>query len=64
VPAAVLAGRAASAGLVRVTYGLSPDDPATLGGASFLLAAIAVAAALWPARRVSGLDPVAVLRSE
>jgi len=50
--------------LSRLLYGLEPSDPATIGGAVLLLAAAAAAAAYLPARRASGADPIAALRSE
>jgi len=45
-------------------YGLEPSDPATIGAAVLLLAAAAAAAVYLPARRASGTNPVAALRSE
>jgi predicted permease len=54
------AGRTASAML----YGLSAADPLTLGLAVTGLAAVAVAASLFPARRAAALDPMQALRDE
>ena len=50
--------------LSRLLFGLEPSDPATIGAAVLLLAAAAAAAAYLPARRASGADPIAALRSE
>ncbi|HKG95463.1 MAG TPA: ABC transporter permease [Gemmatimonadaceae bacterium] len=71
---AVLAVAGAALGLVgaagltrfleRQLYGVSPTDPATLGGVAALLMLVAVAAALVPARRAAAADPVSALRAE
>jgi predicted permease len=50
--------------LSRLLYGLEPSDPATIGAAVLLLAAAAAAAVYLPARRASGTNPIAALRSE
>ena len=50
--------------LSRLLFGLEPSDPATIGGAVLLLVAAAAAAAYLPARRASGADPIAALRSD
>jgi putative ABC transport system permease protein len=42
----------------------SPRDPITIGTIALLLALVAVAASLWPARRATKLDPVIALRRE
>jgi predicted permease len=57
---ALLGGRSAGS----LLFGLNPYDPPTLIAAVLLLAAIAVAASLIPARRAALLDPVAALRDE
>ena len=60
VALAVLGSRSARA----LLYGLPPNDVLTLGLAVGLLGSAAVAAALLPARRAAGLDPMKALRSE
>jgi predicted permease len=54
------AGRSAGS----LLFGLKPYDPLTLAGAAALLALIAAAASLLPARRAARLDPMAALRDE
>ncbi len=45
-------------------YGVDPLDPITFGLVALLLTGVAVAAAYFPARRASRVDPVLALRSE
>ena len=45
-------------------YEVSSHNPALLGGATVLLAAIALIACLLPARRAALVDPVQALRTE
>ena len=45
-------------------YEVSAHNPALLGGATVLLAAIALLACLLPARRAALVDPVQALRTE
>lgn len=45
-------------------YGLKAADPATLVAATCILVAVALAAALVPARRASRVDPIRALRCE
>jgi predicted permease len=45
-------------------FGLSATDPATLGAAILVMAAVASLAGYAPARRAAGLDPLSALRSE
>jgi putative ABC transport system permease protein len=57
---AVALGRSMQAILVDT----NPADPAILGGAAVMLAAVALAAGWVPARRASRVDPLTALRSE
>jgi ABC-type antimicrobial peptide transport system permease subunit len=50
--------------LTSQLYQVSPQNPALLGGATVLLAAIALLACLLPARRATLIDPVQALRTE
>ncbi len=45
-------------------YGVAPLDPLTFAGAAVGMTAIAAAAAYFPARRASRIDPIITLRSE
>jgi putative ABC transport system permease protein len=56
----VVAARAAGA----LLFGLAPHDPATLIGASGLLAMIAAVATAIPARRALRISPMLALREE
>jgi predicted permease len=55
---------AASRAATSLLFGLKPDDPATFGMATVILAAIALAASYLPALRASKLDPLEALRHE
>lgn len=55
---------AASRFLSRMLYGLSPNDPLTISGATLILVAVAVLAAFIPARRAMRVDPMVALRYE
>ncbi len=57
---ALVATRAARS----LLYGLAPHDPLTLVLAALLMAAIALAASVLPARRAAALDPMVALREE
>jgi ABC-type antimicrobial peptide transport system permease subunit len=61
-------GLAASVGAVRLVrsmlYATQPLDPAVFALASLMLVAVAGAARLVPAWRVSRLDPMQALRTE
>ena len=45
-------------------FGLSPEDPATIGGALLLLLLVSVAAGFFPAWRAASVDPMQALRAE
>jgi ABC-type lipoprotein release transport system permease subunit len=45
-------------------FGVAPWDPLTFGSVSLLLLAVAVAAALVPAARAAGIEPMEALRAE
>lgn len=57
---ALLAGRLLSA----VLYGISPHDPVTYASALSLIAAVALLACWYPARRAVRIDPARTLREE
>jgi ABC-type antimicrobial peptide transport system permease subunit len=60
-----VAGALALSGLLRnLLYGVSPNDPTTIGIVSVLLLAITIAAAYVPARRATKVDPMVALRCE
>jgi putative ABC transport system permease protein len=67
VAAGGLVGLAALVPLSRMfrayLFDVSGTDPASLAAAASLLVACAIAAAYVPARRASGIDPLAALRS-
>ena len=59
------AGAIAAARFVRgMLYGIAPTDPATFGSVAALLMAVAIAAALVPAKKASGIQPVEALRAD
>jgi len=66
--AGVAAGLAGSLVLARVmatlVFGVTPRDPLTFAAAPVLLAAVAMAAALLPARRAASIDPIKALRDD
>ncbi|MEE8587670.1 MAG: ABC transporter permease [Acidobacteriota bacterium] len=68
VMAGLLVGLAAAAALGRTLssalYGISPVDAFSFGLAALVLAAVALAANLIPARRASRVDPMVALRYE
>jgi ABC-type antimicrobial peptide transport system permease subunit len=60
IPAAIGAGYL----IAEQLFGVKPWDPAMLTAATVLLGVAAVVAAVIPARRAAGLDPVEALRVE
>jgi predicted permease len=64
----VALGIGAALGVTRLVksmlFGVKPDDPMSFLGAAGLLVIIALAAALIPARRAAGVDPMQALRHE
>jgi predicted permease len=57
-------GVSAAGAIEGFLYGVGRLDPASLGGASLLLLAVAFAASWLPAGRAASLDPITVLRKE
>jgi predicted permease len=64
VPLAWIAGAFASQQLSGLLFGLSPNDPITLVGATATLVIVATCAGLVPAHRASHIDPVLALRND
>jgi putative ABC transport system permease protein len=60
--AGILPALAAGSLAGKLLFGVKPYDPAALGAASVLLAAVAMAASYVPAWRASRVDPVEALR--
>jgi predicted permease len=60
IAAAIAGGRL----MENLLFGAKASDPVTLIAASLLLVAVATAAAYWPARRASRIDPLVALRYE
>jgi putative ABC transport system permease protein len=50
--------------LSSILFGVPPTDPLAFGGAALLLIMISLAAAYWPARRATRIDPTCALRAE
>ena len=50
--------------LASLLYGISPSDPASLGGAGLVLVVVSVVACTIPAWRASRVAPAEALRSE
>ena len=66
--AGVVLGLAAALGLTRLMsaflFGVSPLDPVTFGCVALLVAAVALLASYFPARRASAINPIDALRWE
>jgi predicted permease len=60
----ILLSLVATKGASSLLFGLGPDDPLTLAGASIFLLAVALMASLVPAHRASRLEPMNALRHE
>jgi len=60
----IAASLAVSRYLAALLYDIKPNDPLTYAVVAALLAAVAVASSLAPARRACRVDPVQVLRAE
>jgi putative ABC transport system permease protein len=50
--------------LRSLVFGISTNDPVTFTVVGLVLASAALLACLWPARRATQVDPVAVLHDE
>jgi ABC-type antimicrobial peptide transport system permease subunit len=64
VVGAVTLAHILSAVISGMLYGVKPVDIAVFAGSTLLLAAVALLAALLPARRASRIDPMIALRYE
>jgi len=60
IPASLAVART----LRSMVFGLSPNDPLTIGLALAGVAAVTLAAAIIPARRAASIDPMRALRME
>ena len=64
----IVLGIGGAYGLSRLTasllYGVSPSDPLTFGTVAFVIATVATAACLIPARRAMRVDPLEAMRAD
>ena len=60
----LMLGRALTGALEELTYGVNPGDPRLLVGAAAAMAVAMFAAAWWPARRATRIQPVVALRCD
>jgi ABC-type antimicrobial peptide transport system permease subunit len=60
----ILCALLGSRALTTILYGVKPDDPGTIVGVGILLLVVSAAAAYFPSRRASRIDPMAALRSD
>lgn len=60
----LVGGLAVARALSGLLFGIQPTDPPTFGGVTVLLAAVALFACWWPARRAAKVDPMEALRTE
>src|SRR5881409_3755832 len=64
VGAGLLLSLAAGRVLAKILYDVSPSDPLALVSATFMLAAAALLACFFPARRATRVNPMTALRAE
>jgi len=64
IGAGLVGGLALNRAVSTLVYGVQPSDPATFGGVAMMLATVALAACVIPARRASRVDPMIALRDE
>ena len=58
------AAAAASRFIATLLFGLAPTDPMTIAGAIAVMLLVSAVAGYLPAKRASGIDPMAALRCE
>jgi putative ABC transport system permease protein len=64
VAAGIVGGLALGRAISSLVFGVTAHDPATFAAVVVVLAAVALAACLIPARRAAGVDPLEALRHE
>ena len=50
--------------MANFVFGIPPVDPISFGAVALILAAVGLAACLWPAWRAARIDPVRSLRQD